>query len=405
MSTSEIGYRVASRGTVPLDAGMLWRTEAESRGRGEIGDRPALQEVLFCVRADLVDGVHVGSWEDLGGPITRALVCEEMRACHASLWVGGESVALENSLPGVPQDVHDQVRAACAALRKLAPRQEGKQGHLDIGRGLSENEVVRLAHKLHVGFQLTLPQTAEFLNDAGYYWRGPQGVQFYNKQKVHRLLEDSAWDEGPPQSVDGERIRAGGRSHQTSLGGLDAMLVYEADSDEDYVARSREVQEIAKRYGHFLAFLFSPGTSGHGLTDLLQMVTTPMPIASLYVADASVFADESEREVVYAWVQQFGLRVVEADEGVPPIADEYPVMREVVRTYAVLRMHDSCTVVERSRSIEHARAWARRLKSEDGFSLEEIARRFRLEAIPTRKRTGGWSRSAVRELLAAEGAS
>ncbi|MER6409435.1 hypothetical protein ABT269_39680 [Streptomyces viridosporus] len=405
MSTSEIGYRVAHRGDVALDAGMLWRTEAESRGRGEVGDRPALQEVLFCVRADLVDGVRVDSWEDLGGPITRALVCEEMRACHVPLVVGGEPVALDDSLPGVRQDVHDQVRAACAALRRLVPRQEGKHGHLDIGRGLSKNEVVRLAHKLHVGFQLTLPQTAEFLNQVGYYWRGPQGEQPYNKQKVHRLLEDSVWDEDLPRIVDGEQIRAGGRSHQISPGVFDAVLVYEADSDEDLAARSREVQEIAKRYEHAIAALFSPETAGFGLTDLLQWVTTPAPIASLYVADSSVFADESEREVVYAWVQQFGLRVFEADEAVPLIAEESSVMREVIKTYAALRMHDSCTVVESSRSIEHARAWARRLKNEGSFSLEEIARRLRLEAIPTRKRRGGWSRSAVRELLAAEAAS
>ncbi|MEU5093711.1 hypothetical protein [Streptomyces sp. NPDC020996] len=404
MPTSEIGYRVARRGDVALGAGMLWRTEAESRGRGEVGDRPALQEVLFCVRADLVDGVRVGSWEDLGGPITRALVCEEMRASHASLVVDGEAVALDDPLPDVRQDVHDQVRTACAALRRLLPRQKGKHGHLDIGRGLSRNEVVRLAHKLHVGFQLTLPQTAEFLNQAGYYWWGPQGEQLYNKQKVHRLLEDSAWDEDPPQTVDGERIRAGGRSHQTSLGGFDVVLVYAADSDQDHAARSREVQEIARRHGHGWAFLFSPGTAGFGLTDLLQQVTTPMPITSLNVADPSVFADESEREASYAWVQQFGLRVLEADEAVPLIAEESSVMREVVKTYAALRMHDSCTVVESSRSIEHARAWARRLKSA-GFSHAEIARRLRLEAIPPRKRRGGWGKSAVGDLLAAEAAS
>ncbi|QEV06867.1 hypothetical protein [Streptomyces prasinus] len=405
MSTSEIGYRVARRGDVALGAGMLWRIEAESRGRREAGDRPALQEVLFCVRADLVDGVQVDSWEDLGGPITRALVYEEMRACHASLVVGGKSMALDDSLPGVRQDVHDQVRAACAALRRLVPRQEGKHSHLDIGRGLSTNEVVRLAHKLHVGFQLTLPQTAEFLNQAGYYWWGPQGEQSYNKQKVHRLLEGSVWDEDRPRTVDGERIRAGERSHQISLGVFDAVLVYEADSDEDYAARVREVQEIAKRYERGIAVPFSPGTAGFGLMDLLQWMTTSVPIASLYVADSSVFVDELEREVVYAWVQQFGLRVFEADEAVPLIAEERSVIREVVKTYAALRMHDSCTVSESSRSIEHARVWARHLKNEGSFSLEEIARRLRLEAIPTRKRRGGWSRSAVRELLSAEAAS
>ncbi|MEV7859449.1 hypothetical protein AB0O86_11565 [Streptomyces hirsutus] len=264
---------------------------------------------------------------------------------------------------------------------------------------------MRLAHKLHVGFQLTLPQTAEFLNQAGYCWWGPQGEQPYNKQKVHRLLQDSVWDEDRPRTVEGERIRAGGRSHQISPGVFDAVLVYEADSDEDYAAQVREVQEIAKRYEHGIAVPFSPGTAGFGLTDLLQWVTTPAPIASLYVADSSVFADEPEREVVYAWAQQFGLRIFEAGETVPLIAEENSVMREVVKTYAALRMHDSRTVVESSRSIEHARAWARRLKSEGSFSLEEIARRLRLEAIPTRKRRGGWGRSAVRELLAAEAAS
>ncbi|MEU1187047.1 hypothetical protein [Streptomyces sp. NPDC005859] len=407
MSASEIGYRVVRHGDKAPKDGTLWRTEAESRSRVAAGDRPALQEVLFCLRADLVDGIRVSRWDDLGDPITREMVRDEIRDHRATLTVAGDVIEPDHPLRNPERGVRNQVQATCAALRALLPRQRGTQGQLDIGRGLGKNEVVRLAHKLHFGFQLTLAQTADLLNQAGYMWDGVQGEQDFNKQIVHRLLQDACWDDDAPRTVDGERIRTSGRSHQV-LQEIEVMAVYGPDDERDHLTRSRDVQNIAKAHDHLFAFSFTPSTPDFGLTDLLHFVTTPAPVRTLYVADSSLFPSELDRLVAYRWVEHFGVQVLEAGKSVKSTVEgsrQERVLREVIKTFAALRMHDSHTVIETTRSIDHARAVAKRLRSQAGYSYEEIARHLRLEAIPTRKRSGDWGRSAVMDLVSGDAAS
>lgn len=377
-----MGYRVSELPqAAPRDI-RWWRIEASSRRCAGVADRPALHEALFCLRADLLDELHVPNLADLGDAVSHALVWAEVEAA-------GKCLVSEDDVLAVQTPLGDLALDLATTRTRLLPR---RPSNGDIAHGESEDELPRLAHKLHKGFRLPLEQTAAFLADAGYSWRKGNRTCELNKQLVQRLVDEAAFATRQ-LDVDGGHVRRSGRL-RPAFEGPDVMAVYSAEAGQEAQKRA---QELARQHGHEWGVPFGPDTLGN----LLESVVLLSSVRTLYVKDASAFANFIEQQVVFSWVEHFGVTVIES--GVPARygftdPDQERVLRDGTRLFAALRAHDRATVIESGRSLEYAQELALRLSSEGG-SYRTIARSLELEAIPTRKGVGAWGSSAVMELL------
>ncbi|MFJ5220308.1 hypothetical protein ACIP98_37185 [Streptomyces sp. NPDC088354] len=405
MAALELGYCLADGSARAPRIGPLDRAEAVSLRSAGAGDRPALHEALFCVRADLVEAVKVPGWGHLGDHVTRALVSDEVSSAGKSLVVAGETVVPGRDMPVENRVVQEWVQETCAARRELMPRRiAGLREDMVFGDGRSRNELVRLAHKLHVGFCLTLSDTAEALSDAGYYWQSSRGDHELSKQIIQRRVNDEElylYADHPPLEVDGVQRRRGGRPDP--LPDLDCMAVLGLDEQGAGMAKA---QDLAAQCQHTWAMYYTVDTGRQHLRSLLEIVSAISLFRTVFVTDPKVFASSAERQVTYAWLQHFGVRVLEQGVLVSRVSDEpvhERILREGTKLYAALRVHDCYTVIEATRSLDYARKTAGQLRNEKRL-LREIAHHLNREAQPTSKRVGVWGVSAVKALLDGEAA-
>ncbi|MCP3818409.1 hypothetical protein NLX86_09860 [Streptomyces sp. A3M-1-3] len=367
----------------------FWRFEADTLRRACADERPALHEALFSLRADLADVLYVPLRADFEDQVTRALVQAEVRAAKKQLVV--DAMATQQAQPAL----NDFATELATKRATLLPRRT-EDG--DVGMpSWNENELARVAHMLHHGFGLSMPAAACVLTDAGYFRPGRGFDDHLNRQFIHRLLHVWSLDPDGPRTVQGDDIRRWGRS--ASLFELPpAMVVYGLDPATDHTQRA---QQLAQEHGFVCGGSATAERGDRGLPQLLRLICDFHAVRALYVLDADLFADDVERQIVYALAERFGVKVLEDARPVRAgfnDPSEDGVLRQGTRLFTALRWYDKATVLESHRTRDHARARALQLQDQL-FNYREIAHRLNAEAVPSSTRDGGWGKGRIETLL------
>lgn len=384
--------------------------EEVDRRRQEVGfdllgwrsDRPdcltpdrmsGIQQALFCVRADIADGIYVHRRSDLE-PEFLAVVAAHLKVDDALLICEDDVIAgPEDCADG---DIAELAATAAVAHALIDPRLEftadGQIADEDLDIGLDGDiGVARLCDKLSLEFSWVQSKIAFVLDSAEY---------------LHP--RDSAWVTGPddspypswtPGTVDrrldlaqecATRITfdaAWGAQARCVVPGL-SRIVY-APAVETTEPRPNVVVETGTlRDGLPLGWI-------QALT-LLRFVE----IEEIEVPDTRVFASPVLRELMFAEAWSAGAKVICDGARVDPRSPDPAIqpLREVagvtVRLHRALRVHDSATIIRDYDTLvktELMRAKEERPDATKRFLAWELAK----AAIPPPSKWGGWSHSQV----------
>jgi hypothetical protein len=327
---------------------------------------------------------------------------------------------------GTPWSGRPTRRQRCAhAARSLSPgygcgnevdprievRDEDFDLDADIGAYEGGFETARFAHKLREEFCLTFDDVAVVMNTDGYVTK--TGKRYIAATVKH--LVDDYWRD--------LRIHRTDEAAAPGTAGLDGtvLVTFGADREALLPAARRYNETLSKPYPNVLPF--DVGSDARGgrepgaddapdpaLADLLRLVGARL-IGTVCVSSEEAFGHAAMREVAYAQLWRNRAAIVVDGEPVDPRAAVDPhtaVLRRAATSGALLqaklRAHDSYTLTHDEVSLETARSIALRMRNplvpgERRHTLNEIAEHLNREAFPTRKRSGEWSASAVRELL------
>jgi hypothetical protein len=383
---------------------LLWRRDGASLQQAPADQRHRLHQALFCVRAEFADGLWLASWDHLGDLTTRELVCAEIWANGGQVVVDGQVIDPEGAVPPEQQLLRDLATAGTRLREAAFPREAGSDDP-DIGSWDSDWERTRLAYKLREDFQLTYQEIADFLNTAEY--ASARGRSF-TPSNIQNLLTHHTQDLRPRGSD--ARLPGSAGVHGSIL------ATYGPDAENLKSAADAYNATLSKRYKDVLAIPEHPavigdGAEGTGLDPTVRrlrtlvLLTAAEFVGGVYVSSADAFGSPIVRELIYAQLWQAGASVIvdgilvdPENRGDPVTAVLRPAARSGTRLHRALRAHDRNTIIDEGTTLRAAQVLAQTLRAQ-GRTLEWIARRLNDEAIPTRKRVGRWSASAVSQVL------